>query len=136
MSKQRGFTLLELMIATVVVAILAAIALPNYTAYVRRTACEDAKGTMVGAEGLMERFRAQNNTYSGATLGAYAQSPVDSTAVFTIALANQTDTSYDLTATPVTGGVMAGKGTLTLSSTGVRGGTGGLANAWSTCRGI
>lgn len=136
MRSQQGFTLLELMIATVVVAILVAIALPSYTAYVRRTACEDAKGTMVGAEGLMERFRAQNNTYSGATLGAYAQSPVDSTAIFTIALQNQTDTSYDLQATPVGGGVMAGKGTLTLSSTGVRGGTGALANAWSTCRGI
>lgn len=135
--RQKGFTLIELMIAVVVVAILAAIALPSYTAYVRRTACEDVKGTMVGAEGLMERFRAQNNTYTGADLGAYAQSPVDSTAIFGIQLdVDASGTSYDLTASPVAGGVMAGKGTLTLSSNGVRGGTGALSNAWSSCSGI
>lgn len=136
MKSQQGFTLLELMIAAAVVAILAAIALPSYTAYVRRTACEDVKGTLTGAAGLMERFRAQNNSYVGATLGAYAQSPVDTTAIFNIALANQTASSYDLTATPVAGGIMAGRGTVTLSSTGIRGGTGALANAWNSCSGI
>ncbi|CDF86116.1 type IV pilin protein [Pseudomonas sp. QL9] len=138
MNKQRGFTLLELMIAVVVVAILAAIALPNYTAYVRRTACEDVKGTLTGAAGLMERYRAQNNSYAGADLGAYAQSPVDSTAIFTISLENLTSTSYDLKASPVAGGVMAGKGELYLSSNGVRSGEAGtaMANAWSSCRGI
>ncbi|MCY1279302.1 hypothetical protein D9M70_280530 [compost metagenome] len=136
MSRQRGFTLIELMIAVVVVAILAAVAMPSYTAYVRRTACEDVKGTLMGAAGLMERYRAQNNTYVGATLGAYGQSPVDGTANFTIALSNQTAAGYDLTATPVAGGLMAGRGTVTLNSIGVRGGSGALANAWGSCSGI
>lgn len=134
---QQGFTLLELMIAVVVVGILAAIALPSYTAYVRRTACEDAKGTLTGAAGLLERFRAQQNTYSNATLGAYAQSPVDGGAVFTIAVAiDNTGTSYGLTATPVNGGILAGRGTITLTSNGVRGGSGDLAGAWGSCRGL
>lgn len=137
MKHQEGFTLLELMIAVVVVAILAAIALPSYTAYVRRTACEDVKGTLTGAAGLMERYRAQNNTYTNANLGAYAQSPVDAAAIFNIALnVDGSGTSYSLTASPVEGGIMANRGTVTLSSTGVRGGTGALANAWNSCSGI
>ncbi|MFK8397602.1 type IV pilin protein [Pseudomonas sp. BGr12] len=134
---QRGFTLMELMMAVVVVGILVAIALPSYSAYVRRTACEDAKGTLAGAAGLMERFRAQQNTYTGATLGAYAKSPVDGGAVFTVAVAiDNTGTSYGLTATPVDGGVLAGRGTITLSSNGVRGGSGDLDGAWGSCRGL
>lgn len=141
MRNQDGFTLIELMIAVVVVAILAAIALPSYTAYVRRTACEDVKGTLTGAAGLMERYRAQNNTYVGASLGGYAKSPVDGNAIFTIALGSQaatTSSTYDLTATPVAGAVMdrAGMGTLILYSTGIRTGTGALTNAWTSCNGI
>lgn len=134
---QQGFTLLELMIVVVVVGVIAAVAIPSYSGYVRRAACEDAKGTLTGAAGLLERFRAQQNTYTGATLGAYAHSPVDGTAVLNIAVnIDATGTSYGLTATPVAGGKLAGRGTLTLSSTGVRGGTGALAGAWGSCSGI
>lgn len=138
--KHSGFTLVELMIVVVVLGILAAIAIPNYQAYLRRTACEDAKATMVGAANLMERFRAQNNTYATATqatLGSYAQSPVDGNVKQTdIALSNQTATAYLLTATPIASGRLNGLGTLTLSSAGVRGGAGTLANAWASCSGI
>ncbi|PJI47407.1 MAG: pilus assembly protein PilE [Pseudomonas sp.] len=137
MKQETGFTLLELMIAVIVVGILSAIALPSYQSYVRRAACEDAKGVLVGAGNVMERFRAQNNTYSGANLGSYAASPVDGSSKETnIAVTTADATSFTLTATPTTGGHLKSKGTLTLSSTGARGGTGALAGTWGTCRGI
>ncbi|MBD9517649.1 MULTISPECIES: type IV pilin protein [unclassified Pseudomonas] len=137
MKRQTGFTLLELMMAVIVVGILTAIALPSYQGYVRRAACENAKSVLVGAGNVMERFRAQNNTYSGANLGGYASSPVDGSAKdATIAVTASDATSYTLTATPTTGGRLRSKGTLTLSSTGARGGTGELATKWGSCNGI
>lgn len=145
-SKQHGFTLIEMMIAIAVIAVLAAIAIPNYQGYLNRTVCEDAKGVLAGAASAMERFRAQNNTYMTADLSTfgYNQSPVDGNAQFNIVANPITATAYTLTATPVVGGRLAGRGTLTLTSTGVRGATNGAtapgfltADVWnSSCRGL
>lgn len=143
---QPGFSLIELMIVIAVIGVLAAIALPNYQSYMMRTACEDAKGVLAGAANSMERYRAQNNSYTGANLAGmgYSQSPVDGTAQFTIAINPLTATTYTLVATPVANSRLAGRGTLTLTSTGVRGATNGAnapgfqtANVWnSSCRGL
>ena len=126
MQKQAGFTLVELIIAVTIIGILTAIALPNYQGYVRRTHCEDAKATITGAANLLERYRAQNNSYAGATLGNYATSPQgnSSKTQFNIAISARTATTYTLTATPV--GMLAGEGTLGLKSTGEREATGTL----------
>jgi len=63
MNHQRGFTLIELMIVVVIIGILAAIAIPNYQNYVRRTICEDAKASLVSVASALERYRAQHNKY-------------------------------------------------------------------------
>lgn len=132
---EQGFTLIELMIAIIVVGILAAIALPSYQGHVRKSACEDTKAVITGAANVMERIKAQSNTYSGADLGAYVKAPVDGGNKHAdIAITASTSSSYTLTATGA--GLLAGKGTLTLTSTGARSGTGALANAWVSCNGI
>lgn len=69
-SKQRGFTLIELMITVAIVAILAAIAFPSYTRYVQRGYRSEGIAMLNDAVARMERYYAQNNTYATATTPA------------------------------------------------------------------
>jgi type IV pilus assembly protein PilE len=154
-NKQHGFTLIEVMIVCALIAVLAAIAIPNYQGYMIRAACEDAKATLAGAASAMERFRAQNNRYllAAETLAqantrlagfGYSQSPVDGAAQFDIRLTAVTATAYTLEATPQATSRLANRGTITLDSVGVRNATNGTVNpgflaadVWnSSCRGL
>jgi len=63
MAKQRGFTLIELMIAVVVIGILAAIAVPNYQEYMTRSKRTEGMALLQEMAARQERFYAQNNRY-------------------------------------------------------------------------
>src|ERR1700687_4891412 len=62
--KARGFSLIELLIAMVIVAILAAIAIPSYQTYTLRSHRTDAKSALLDMASLEERFFSTNNSYS------------------------------------------------------------------------
>lgn len=64
--RQQGFTLIELMIVVAVMGILAAVALPSYTAYVIRGKVPDATSNLANKRVLMEQFFQDNRTYVGA----------------------------------------------------------------------
>jgi len=66
MSKHRGFTLIELMIAVVIVAILAAVALPNYNNYVRRGKISEATANLSTMRVKMEQYFQDQRSYLGA----------------------------------------------------------------------
>jgi type IV pilus assembly protein PilE len=59
-----GFTLIELIVAMVIVAILAAIAIPSYSAYVRKGRRVDAKNAVLDLASLEERFFSTTNAYT------------------------------------------------------------------------
>ena len=67
--KNKGFTIMELMIVVAIVGILAAVALPAYTQYIVRTKRADATGALMAATNAMERHRANNFSYAGAAAG-------------------------------------------------------------------
>lgn len=63
MRKEAGFTLIELMIAVAVVAILAAVALPAYNSYVTRGKIPDATSALAAKRVKMEQYFQDNRTY-------------------------------------------------------------------------
>jgi type IV pilus assembly protein PilE len=123
----RGFTLIEMATVMVVIAILTAIAIPNYTAYVARSNRSEARSQLLMAANWVERWRTQQGSYLGAALPAPAltQSPAQGTPKYTIALTNLTAITYTIEATPV--GSMAGDicNLLRIDQTGLRTFTGG-----------
>mgnify|MGYP003473231581 FL=1 len=62
---QKGFTLLELMIAVVVVAILSAVAVPAYSSYVTKGKIPEATATLAALRVQMEQYFQDNRTYVG-----------------------------------------------------------------------
>jgi type IV pilus assembly protein PilE len=62
--RQNGFTLIELMIVVVILGILASIAWPSYTKYIREARRAEAQSEMLRIQLGLEKWRANNNTYS------------------------------------------------------------------------
>lgn len=65
LSKTRGFTLMELLIAIAVVGILAAIVMPSYSSYVRRGKTQEATAALADGRVKLEQFYQDNQTYAG-----------------------------------------------------------------------
>ena len=64
MRLQRGFTLVELLVAVVIAAILMAIAVPSYRSYVQRTQRTEARQSLSQARAAQERYFLQYNRYA------------------------------------------------------------------------
>lgn len=96
-----GFTLIELMITVAIVAILSAIALPTYRQYVLRAHRSDALSTLSQSQATFERCYAQNFSYLTACIALPAFPQITPQAYYSIALSNQSATTYALTATPI-----------------------------------
>lgn len=103
----RGFTLIELVIAVAVVAILTAVALPSYRAYIIRGNIPEATSNLASKQVQMEQFFQDNRTYVG---GPACASDTTTSRVFDFSCTDGTDvvaaTTFTLTA--VGKGTMAG----------------------------
>jgi type IV pilus assembly protein PilE len=63
-SRQHGFSLIELVVTMLIIAILAAIAVPAYSSYVRKSRRTEAKSALLDIASLEERYFSTNNVYS------------------------------------------------------------------------
>nr|WP_314899495.1 type IV pilin protein [uncultured Deefgea sp.] len=61
---QNGFTLIEMMIVVAIIGILAAIAIPSYQDYVRKSRRTDATVAISKIQQAQEKWRANNTSYT------------------------------------------------------------------------
>lgn len=99
--RRQGFTLVEVMIALVVVGLLSALAYPTYQAQVAKGRRTDAKQSLLELSQKMERFSTERGTYVGATLGRAGLYPqVTSGGYYDLSIAAQTLDGFTVKATP------------------------------------
>lgn len=138
---QTGFTLIELMIALVIGAILAAIAYPSYQDSVRKARRSDGQALLLDAANREERFFADGNTYTRTVTdlgyanpaksqeGHYQLGIVVGPAGCDASGSTTSCTFYKLTATAQDAQASDGCGNLELKSTGDKSAT-GTGNCW------
>ncbi|HEX4330210.1 MAG TPA: type IV pilin protein [Burkholderiales bacterium] len=137
----RGFTLIELMIVVIVISVLAAIAIPSYTAYITRGKRASARTAIQNLAQIEERFFTQNNNYQSVAAGSsvtagwvnfvgdvYTTRYYDLT-VTTAAGTTTTAAAFTISAVPTNGFTDNQCGTLSLTSTGLQSPT-SVSDCW------
>lgn len=121
MKRQSGFTLIELVVAVVIVAILATIAIPSYREYVMRGHRRAAQAAAMDIVTKQHQYFVANRVYASLAELGYALPP-------------EVDEHYDLAIDPVAGpppgfivsltatGSQAADGDLSITSEGVKSG--------------
>jgi type IV pilus assembly protein PilE len=66
MNRQRGMTLIELMVVVMIIGILTAISVPSYKSYVRKSRRADAKVALTNIAQQFERCYTRYNSYTNA----------------------------------------------------------------------
>jgi len=140
-NRQRGFTLVELIVAVSIVGLLTAIALPTYRTYTMRANRAVAKAALVDLATRQETYFVDRKAYAGSLSDINANGFLSRDSTMTSAQGNTTiyslsmaahntstcpatgsvgSTSYTLIATPVGNQASDSCGSLCMTSTGIR----------------
>ena len=136
-ARQRGFTLMELMITVAVVGILAAVAFPSYTQYIVRANRSAAQSFMFSVNNKQEQYMLDARSYAANLTALNMTVPVEVSERYDVTVASNmaaTPPTYLVTAAPK--GVQLSRDTkcrtLTLSNLGVKTES-GTASSFADC---
>jgi type IV pilus assembly protein PilE len=113
-ARSRGFTLIEVMITVAIVGILAAVAFPQYSSYVRRGQQPEAFNALSDYRTKMEQYYQDNRNYGSSacadasTAGAWNSFASNKYFSFSCSLSNSGQ-GYSITATGISGSVSGDK---------------------------
>lgn len=115
--RPRGFTLIELMIAVAIVAILAAVALPSFLDSIRKGRRSEAFTAINQVQQALERWRSNNATYTTALTtappGGLGLPATTTSGYYTISIDGASASAYEVRATAVSGTSQAKDGNCT-----------------------
>jgi len=118
-SNQRGFTLVELMIVVAIMGILAAIAMPNYSEYVKRGKIAEATSQLTQLSSKLERYYSDQTPPSYDSGGGCGIALPPAEAKYFTYACETTGQTYTITATGVASEKMDGY-TYTIDQKGVK----------------
>ena len=120
--RQRGFTLIELMVTVVIICILAAVAYPSYTQYLVRNNRSAAQTYLVELAQAQAQYMADTRGYAASVEDLEMPTPdkVAGKYTVTVTLEDGPPQSFTITAKPKDGTSQAGDDTLTIDQAGTR----------------
>ena len=117
--RESGFTLIELMIAVVIVGILLSIAIPSYQGYVRKGHRADAQAYLMDVAQRQHQYFTDTRAYAATVDLLHVPVPQSLTKYYTVAITTgSTPPSFQVTATAI--GSQLPDGDLSLSNTGAK----------------
>lgn len=119
---QRGFTLIELMVAVTIIGILAAIALPSYSQYLVRSNRAAAQSYLMELSQAQAQFMADSRSYAESVDDLDLPVPDNVAARYDIEIELEAGPpqAYTITATPKSSGSQAADGILSIDQAGAR----------------
>ena len=96
--RTRGFTLIELVIAMVIGAILVALAFPSFMSSLRKSRRSEATAALTAMQQEQERWRSNNQSYTSLLSDLRVTSPSNPAGYYALSIANASATGYEVIA--------------------------------------